>query len=431
MVRVVPATPASFLVLNIPATVVFTVAIAKFVNRESSAAGHALAVMSLPFICAVGADPPHALEPALLAVGLLLQAYGKRNGALAFATAACLTKPSMGYLYGLVLLFLIGVELRRQGKLGLAGIARALTPAIVTGLGLIVVLGITFGWVALFHTLLPFTGVRTYQVLHYGGESLASLFYFSGIRPAYYIGTPTAFWLFATLYLVAAAFVAIWRKLKASTALSGSYEIVLTCALLHVGFIGLFYGPPSSWTYYAYIMVMGVAATDAWGAAAAKIVWGLCILAALGNYTLIKSSFVAWKTMHRTSVTAGLFATPAEAAEWVHVTTLVKDQRPALFTWVGNAELLFPWFGKPVGTWIVPGEATDGEVQRKVDQLRAARIIVIPAIPGFSNPITDWPGPEFRTVLYNTKLVFKGEYFEVYERDAPAPNASARPPGGP
>ena len=54
--------------------------------------------------------------------------------------------------------------------------------------------------------------------------------------------------------------------------------MVLTCALLHLGFIGFFYGSPSSWANYAYIPVMGVAATDTSSRASAEFVSGLCIL---------------------------------------------------------------------------------------------------------------------------------------------------------
>jgi hypothetical protein len=191
---------------------------------------------------------------------------------------------------------------------------------------------------------------------------------------------------------------------------------VLTCALLHLGFIGFFYGSPSSWANYAYIPVMGVAATDTWSRACAKFVSGLCILAALGNYAVLGSSIGAWKTMERSPVTAGLYASPSESAEWSHVTSMVSDKNPVLFTWAGGAEVLFPWLPKPLGAFIEPGEATDREIQSKVQQLRSAKTIIIPDIPGIGSPLTNWRGSEFDTVLDNATLVFKGNYFNVYER---------------
>src|SRR5207245_301393 len=254
-------------------------------------------------------------------------------------------------------------------------------------------------------------------VLHLGWSGVArGLFYFPGVRTTYYIGTPLSFWLCATLYLIIVAVLAGWRIMQGKMRASGNYEIVLTCALLHVGFLMFFYGNPSSWTYYGYILVMGVVATDTWGSTTARFVWGLCILAAIGNYGAFKSSIIAWKTMNQSRVTAGLFALPTEAAEWNRVTSMVNNKNPALFTWYGGAEVLFPWLRKPVAAFLVPGDATGSEIQHKVQELRSAQAVIVPTIREFGTPIASWPGPEFQTVLDNTTLAFKGVYFEVYER---------------
>jgi hypothetical protein len=50
--------------------------------------------------------------------------------------------------------------------------------------------------------------------------------------------------------------------------------------------------------------------------------------------------------------------------------------------------------------------------------LRTAGAVIIPTIPGLGNSISDWPGTEFSDVLDGTSLVFKGTYFEVYERSS-------------
>ena len=286
----------------------------------------------------------------------------------------------------------------------------------LTGLGLVFLLGTTFGWSALVRSLLPLNGAEAYRVLHYGWSAIALLFYFPGMRLTYYLGTPTIFLLCATVYLVAATVRVSWRILQHRIGAPDTYEIVLTCALLHLAFLGFFYGAPASWTYYAYILVMGVIATAGWSPASARVLWGLCILAAIGNYGSFKSSIIAWRTMKQSSVTAGLFALPAESAEWSHVTSMVIDKNPELFTWDGGAEMLFPWLRRPVGAFIVPGEANGNEIRGKVQQLRTAKAVVIPTIPELGNPVTTWPGPEFQTALDNATLIFKGVYFEVYER---------------
>ena len=411
------ATPLSFLMLSLPFALITTIALGRFANLEGTAPGHLLLFVSLPFIVEIG-DLVHVLERSLLCVGLLRQAQGKRNQSLAFATAACFTKPSMGYLYGLVLLILIVLELRRQGGPKIPALVRSLMPAMCTGLGLILLLSITFGRFALFNSLLPVSGARAYQVLNYGWRGAAwGFFYFPGVRIGYYLGTPVTFWVCATLYLTGSVVLLGWRVLQGRPA-AANYEIVVTCALLHLGLLVFFYGPPNSWSFYAYVLVMGIVATDFWTPTGAKLIWGLCVIAALANYAEFGSSIKAWKTMRQSPMTAELFAPPAETTEWSRVASIASTRDPEIFSWDGAAEVLFPWLPKPVGAFIIPGIATDGEIQRKVKQLRSAQTVIIPVLPGWGDPIAKWPGPEFQTALDGTKLVFKGSYFEVYQRDA-------------
>ena len=424
--HVLPAGPASFLILSFPCALVTTLAIGRFANQESRASGYALVIASLPFVVGFG-DLSHYLEPTLLSVGLLLQAQRKRERSLAFATAACFTKPSMGYLYGLIVLSLIVADLKRQGRLKVTSLASALAPAAGTGLVLTVLLVAAFGWIPLISSLLPLTGARNYRLLHYGLGALLKLIDLPGLRLGYYIGTPVTFLVCATLYITASVAVVGWRALRDKTHAPGNYEIVFTCTLLHLGFLGFFYGSPASWFNYVYILVMGVVATDAWTRINSRIVTGLCVIATIANYSVFAASVEAWKTMQRSPVTAGLYASPSESKEWNYVASMVSKDKPVLYTWAGGAEVLFPWLPKPLGAFIEPGEATDSEIQHKVEQLRSAKTIIIPNIPGIGSPLTNWQGPEFKTVLDNTKVVFRGNYFEVYERTVADSSIAPKP----
>ena len=267
------AGPASFLILSFPCAIVSTIAMGRLANLASKGPGHVLVLASLPFVVGFG-DLSHYLEPALLSVGLLLQLQGKREQSLALATAACFTKPSMPYLYGLLLLIFIVLDLKHRDRLRVRSLASALAPAACTGLALTVLLVAAFGWIPVISSLLPLTGARNYRVLHYGWGELGKLLYLPGLRLGYHLGTPVTFWVCATFYLAASAFVVGWRVVRKKMSSPASYEIVLTCALLHFAFIGFFYGSPSSWANYAYIPVMGAAATDAWSRASAKLIWG-------------------------------------------------------------------------------------------------------------------------------------------------------------
>jgi hypothetical protein len=77
--------------------------------------------------------------------------------------------------------------------------------------------------------------------------------------------------------------------------------------------------------------------------------------------------------------------------------------------------VMFPWLSKPLGPpFIDAGDETD--IQHEVQQLRSAKTIVVPDIPGMGSPLTNWPRSDFKTALDDTRLIFKGNYFNVYDR---------------
>lgn len=410
------ASPASFMMLSIPCALLLTLILQNFIHAESGAPGHALLAAALPFIVGIGADLPHALEPILISAALLMQAHGRRPQALAMAAAACFVKPSMGYLLGLTLLILILADLRRRKKLTPVELFSAATPALCAVIGLSLLMSTAFGRAAVIESLVPISGAKAYKLLHFGWTGNAwRLFYFPGVHSSYYLGTPVAFWVCASLFLIIIVFFTARRSFAAIARTPANFEVVVTCAILHFGFLAFFYGSPSSWTYYAYILVIGVAAVDRWRPLVAKGVLALCILAALGNYGLLKSSISDWRIMRSSAATAGLYAVPAETAEWERVAAITKEDRPALFTWTGGAAALFLWLRPADGAFVVPGVATVKEIGATLQSLRSAKVVIVPTIPGLGNPISNWPGSEFDTALAGKSLIYKGVYFEVYK----------------
>jgi hypothetical protein len=146
------ATPTAVVSLAIVCQMTTAWSLARFAARlRAGAAGMALVMAALPNI--VGPHQLfliHSLEPALLVYALAEQARGKPGLALALVTACAVAKPSMAYVYGLGLLVFIVARAR-----GLVGILRALGPAAMTELVLIVLLAGFFGLAPLRHTLLP------------------------------------------------------------------------------------------------------------------------------------------------------------------------------------------------------------------------------------------------------------------------------------
>jgi hypothetical protein len=324
----------------------------------------------------------------------------------------------MAYLYGGVLIAWIArdayCDCWPAKRLG-----RELAPAIIAGGGIVPLLAASFGWSAVAQSLWPSDGARAYRILHYGwGGAGRGLFYFHGVRRAYFIGTPVTFWVLGTLALTGAAAWLMSHGSAVRRQRPVPAEIVITCGLLHLGFISLFYGAAASWTYYPYILVIGLAVMSdmpGWS----KVAGSLCVLAALANFGSFKAGVAAWREMIRTPDTAGLFAPAAETAEWRQAAALAAGKRTVVCSWVGAAGLLVPWIERPKVAFLVPGVVHDDELRVAVAQLESANLVIVPTIRGLGNPVDDWPGEELRAALNRRHPVLNGGYFQVLgERSA-------------
>jgi hypothetical protein len=129
-----------------------------------TACGIFLLSVAMPYaVQAIYPNIAHALEAALLANALAEQAAGRRAASLALAAAACLTKPSMGYFYGALLLGFAVLDFASRSRLNLNALRRLLAPALITAFALGAILGLVYGRVSLSRTLLPTVGMKTYQ----------------------------------------------------------------------------------------------------------------------------------------------------------------------------------------------------------------------------------------------------------------------------
>jgi hypothetical protein len=425
--RLLGASPVSFLCLSVPCFVIVAVVVGRVTLLGERLLARVFVLLSLPLILTFEPDLPHSLEAALLSLGLMSQATDKYGRALAFAGAACFSKPSMGYLYGLVLLIsvcfhpklsprrLYASGIREAAFSAMAASIRFFMPAVVTVLGLTLALSAVFGWNAVLHSLIPLGAKHAYQALHYGWQRIiGGFFYFPGARAGYYIGTPVSFWALGTVYLVVVAFLTVRIANRRQILYRANRQLVLSCVALHIGFIVLLYGSPASWTYYAYILVIGIVATQTWPHARAAI-GALAVLAACANYSGIRSAVAAWERMQPDKATAGLFADSSERAEWDRVVVLARGVKPVIVTNFGAAPLLFDWLTRPAGAFLVAGIATDDEIVREDREIEAAGAVIIPTIPGLGDAIKDWPGTELRHAV-SMNLIFKGTYFELYKK---------------
>src|SRR5208337_296537 len=210
-------------------------------------------------------------------------------------------------------------------------------------------------------------------------------------------------------------------------------EIVLTCALLQLGFISLFFGNQYSWTYYFYILAIGLAA-----ATVLAVPWKYLVALVAVSIPLVKVNkllverFAApgrvgdavspifdasqgngftyrlWSSSAPDPQTAGLWSTSEERAEWSEVLAKIRGHRTVLLEWFGCGDLLFPEFSPPVTALLAPGASSIGDVNRKLAQLQSASMIVI---PNWQISILDTSPAIGRQVRRDFEPTWKGDHF--------------------
>jgi hypothetical protein len=355
----------------------------------------------------------YALEAAVLCNGLAEQAAGRRSSALALATVACLVKPSMGYLYGFLLLFLILRDVQRGGGGAAApgfdwrAALGAIAPAAVTGAILVTLLGTIYGAGSMLATVLPGSGRAIYRAMGYGsvfggGRGL----YISNRGIEFYLFTIAGFWIVASLWLLVSGIRAALRLFGPSRAgrpAGQSEEIAFTCAVLHLVFITIFFGGSTSWEYYSYVLIMGAVATSIWDAASGRVAAVLTLLALSGQLAHLGRAVSAWRTTSPDSRTAGLWAPAAERDAWQRVLATTSGHDAAAITFQGCVAVLFAQFARPVGAYLVPEEALESEIARTEQRLEQAPMVFAVTSGDYSAALALFP--HFRRLLDRRQVV--------------------------
>ncbi len=385
--------------------------------RRVGPAGLALIALAMPDVLfSTYNTSVHVFEPALLVHGLAEQARGRRGTALAFATAACFVKPSLGYVYGLVLLICILLAAKGSAR---GYWVRSLGPAVATGIVLAAVVAGAFGVGPLFRTILPMAGMAIYRQEGFG--------FFRGIGREFWI-LPEAslrayfryevgFWLVGTAWLIGSGIAGLWRlrRWRESGEERRDAEVVICIATLHVVFVTCLFAHRMSWAYYFAILILGLAAT-AKGRRRAAVVWCLAVMLLVSDRSKLMTSSREWSTSAPSEETLGLWATPAERSEWRWVLEIIHGHRPVLLTAIEGSVPLVPRFEPPVAAYFVPGLTLPVEVRRKASQLASAGMIVDLVGP-------DWRGftlwPELEAAMDGCELIHVGGPFRIYRRDRP------------
>jgi hypothetical protein len=392
------------------------------------ALGIVLLVVALPF-----AFPTftltYALEAALLSNALAEQAAQRRSTALALTTVSCFVNPSMAYLYGFVLLLGLlweswrphdvacSVDDAAGSSIDWSNVLRTVTPAAISSALLILILSAVYGPLALANTILPLAGMAAHRnqasgFFHGVGRDF---WYQPQLGLPYYLFSVVGFWIAATLWLIVAGLQAGRRLLSAPRARDifvAADEFILTCALLHVTFVTVFFGSEVSWRYYCYILVMGVGAASIRDPQSARIAGLLAVMALLGNVSHFAQIAGEWRTTAPSPVTAGMWASSEEVQEWEQVRRAIDSHRALLLTAMGCGPVLSARFEPPFANHFTPGELMPDQLARLMRQIDGAQRIVAVVSSGFGNMLVWWP--DIQRALDGHELLWKGESFAVY-----------------
>jgi hypothetical protein len=318
----------------------------------------------------------HPLEAALLIHAVADLAAGRRARALALATVCIFVKPAMTYGLGLALVvWLIARSVRRSDHW--VSLASSFLPTLGAGVTCALAAVVYFGFAPLMNTLLPLAGRKSYQALDFGFFGNGRRFWWPEASGAaeyvkYYLLTPAGFWLICALLLALFGLRSLFKLFRRS---AEEDETMVTVAACHFFFIFVLFGWPGSWTYYSYLLVIGIGLGLTIYRAPPAFALALILAALIGHTQRYEITADAWRWRERSPETAGLWAYPEQRAEWMRARA-IAGEREIFFLDNGCPELLFPGVRGPVSFFLSPDAQTPVEIERIRRQLEEAEVVV-------------------------------------------------------
>lgn len=376
----------------------------------------------------------HPLEMMLIVLALALQIRGRYGAALAFATLAVLTKPTMGYVLGLLLL-LFAWRMRKGW--------RVVIPPVIAGICGCLLELCTLGWAPLKNNLLPLTGGKSYRAMNFGFFHAGRDFWwhFAGSPLGtleYYLNTPVLMFFAGTLLTWVAAGPALARiaKRRIATPLNDADPsapdldaTLITIAILHAVFIFALYAWSGSWTYYSYLWIIGLlivilrprSKVDFAGGAARWLttprarIAAVAVFAALGLWAKCAQYMGQWTGMERKGDTAGLWTYPEFWNDAEEVREMARG-RHALYLVNGNLPAFWPEAQIPAVWFLSPDIQTPAEIAAIEKQIAAADMVIL--LREYDPRQEAWNWPEFKEQRDEFALARDGQ-FQIWRRRMP------------
>jgi hypothetical protein len=389
-------------------------------SLKADASGWLLLLLTLPMFRGF-AILVYGVEPLLITWAIAEHARGRRPTALALLTVCLFVKPTMGYVYGLLLVVAILRDAWHARHSGFRVWWRPFVPAAAAGLACLGVTVWRFGARSVMNCFLfPFTeGPAHYRINHFGffrGLGGREMLLPEGARYTYYIGSFAGFWVVASVVLLAFTVAAMVRPPAADdrSERNTTGEVLICCGIMHVAFVTLFFAHAWSWQYYFFILIVGLVAAKGRTASASR--WLLTLAVILPLAFQARSALQYWRTLSPRQGTRGLWATDAIAADWKKVLELTTGTRAAVLSPIGGMELLAPsHFVAPTNLTLYRHYTLPVEIDRKIAEIRAADIVVVhDSDPKGRRFLDEWH--EFDDALAHFERVWEAPALHVYKR---------------
>jgi hypothetical protein len=366
--------------------------------------------------------PVHILEPALLINALAAQVHGRYATALALTTLAAFIKPSLAYVYGLLLLVQILGGWLPHTTFSFRQRLRMILPAAIVGIIVSSIVVAYFGFYRFIHTQIPLTASMAYADFHFG--------FFHGIgremwwpnewTPVHYLFTIAGAWIVASVILLIGTIISL-RYLHTVTG-----RFIVTCGILHTIFVCFLFGNEWSWIYYPYILFLG---------AVVAVERGLKYTNSLGQFFIILGGVILsgfllfivvlfwmcingidlWKTCSPNPQASGLYADREDQEAWKEVMRLAQTQRVLVLNRTNATHIFSPPVDGPRVWVLIRSIAAPGEIERVRQQIAEADVIIKPE--WHDNNLLEWP--EFAEELRHFHYYKKFKRFSVLTRTHP------------
>jgi hypothetical protein len=376
------------------------------------------------------ASTVYALEPIFVSHALAEHAAGRRDRALILSVISIFVKPSMGIIYSAVILLLIAIShLRRTNSL--KRILKDITPAALIGSGISISLIISFGFSEFFNITLPFAGKIIYKANNFGFFSgVGSSFWKSkDVSAGYYLGNPIGFWLVLSGVLSIGGLASLYKVIKNikidEQKPSKIYsEVVVSCFLCWIAWILFFFAHASSWFYYTYMMLMGVAVilnSLSLKKLRYSLFCSLLVFSLLSQYSITKDIYRQWTNRFIGADTHWLWFDKQMYKEWQQVVDLIQDKPAAGALFNGCLGLIDERFSMPHYWMMLKGETHPKMLLELDSVISQASYLVL--LGQSDESFLRWYAkrPSTRQLLNQFEVSEEGKSFKLLSRISPTP----------